>query len=145
MQDVSSPLRAAYFEALNGQISAQDGTGQTVPVPVLDNVATKQKGPYIHFRDQTNVPDQVCADGTANDATVLLEIVTEYQSDLGGRAQADVIAGQIYARIPSALVDPPGMNITHTGVQMDQSLSKEASQTHSFFRRLIRFRNTIYT
>jgi hypothetical protein len=146
MIDVQSPIREAYVTALDGHLTAKNGFGKTVNVPVLDNVAGGQKAPYVGIREQTVTQDRIATGCSLMDATILLEIVTEYQSDLGGREQADLIASQIYARIPSALPgEIAGLMLEGVRLQMDYSPPKEAGQTVSFFRRLLRFRNALYS
>lgn len=138
MRDSKLAIRTAYFTALNGNITLAG-----FDVPVWDRVPTRQSYPYVKLSTQTSVflgGKQTCV---RQDTTILLDIVTSYDGEQGGKQDADLIADQCLILLTDTLPILIGdLKLVMTQVDSDFDI-EESSASGYIIRRLIRFRNTI--
>lgn len=143
MRDSKRAMRTAYFNVLNGSLSID-----STDVPVADKIRSDIRPPYVKLSTQTAV------DGPSgkiqcrtHDTTILLDIVTNYDGNKGGKHHCDLIAEQIFPLIlPEDDDNLPDLGtdfrIVRTEVESDFDI-EEKNQTSTIVRRLIRLRNTI--
>ena len=91
--DPTSTYRAAYYAKLYNQISVIDGKY----IPVYDRVSNDAKAPFIILSSSTLTPI-LSTTGYGYSATIMLDIVTRFQSG-GGKKLADDISNEIFKLI----------------------------------------------
>lgn len=139
MRDVLYPVRKAYYEALAGNITHN---GQTVHIS--ENVPSGQAFPYVVITEQTMGEGRSMKNCTAYDVTILIQIITGFRGNAGGHKDADLIADRIYELLGAGLPAQYGVQIANARIVMDRNESREATPTHSIYRRLIRIRNQVF-
>lgn len=144
MRDSKLAVRTAYYNALKGNITLNGNN-----VPAMDRIKAKQQTPYIKLSTQTAVEGQRGKiDCKTQDTTILIDIVTAYDGDRGGKQDADIIADQCLEILaPEDDADLPSLGddfrIVQTIVESDFDQEEAITPTSIQIRRLIRFRNTI--
>jgi hypothetical protein len=135
MKDTILPIRMAYYEALNGQLTSK---GQNVPV--YNDVPLDAKYPYVVLSTQDSV-DTISTKACLNtEDYILIDIVTGFVQG-GGGYDADFIANQVLNIVPS--IQPSQLQSVKVSKVSDSTLS-EKTESHKIFRRLIRFRHFIH-
>jgi hypothetical protein len=144
MRDSKLALRTAYYTALKDAVTLGGYT-----VPVMDRIKSDTTIPYVKLSTQTAVPGpRGKRDCTVQDTTILLDIVTAYDGNRGGKQDADLIADQLLE-----LLDPDDdtllpdlgadFRLVSTVVESDIDLEEELPPSKILIRRLIRLRNQI--
>lgn len=142
MRDAKLAVRTAYYNALNGQVSLAGSN-----VPVWDRVPAQQMYPYIKLSTQTSasVPSGKGA-CQLQESTLLIDIVTSFDGQQGGKQDSDLIAAQVLNLLTEGplptLVSPFKLMLTDVDTDFDL---EETSPAGYIIRRLIRFRNVIST
>jgi len=143
MRDSKLAIRTAYFNALDGNITLNGRV-----VPPLDRVPADQKAPYIKLSTQTSTEGiGGKKDCKLQETTILLDIVTAYDSSRGGKQDTDLIADQVLQILaPEDTADLPSLGndfqLVNTQIESDFDI-EEKNQTVYVYRRLIRFRNQV--
>lgn len=139
MRDSKRALRTAYFTALNGNITL---SGRDVPV--WDRVPTRQGYPYIKLAEQTITEAGGKRGCLMQEATLLLDIVTSFDGEQGGKQESDLIADQVFVILTEGTPPSMGTDFKLVVVRVDSDFDlEETSPTGYIVRRLIRFRNSI--
>lgn len=139
MRDSKRALRTAYFNALNGNITL---SGRNVPV--WDRVPTREKYPYIKLAEQTTAQAGGKRGCLMQDTTILLDIVTSFDGEQGGKQESDIIADQCFVILTEGTPPSMGTDFKLVGVTVDSDFDLEESSAAGYIvRRLIRFRNSI--
>lgn len=143
MIDVKTPLRTAYYQLLNGNLSYSSND-----VPVSDDVTKLGVNPLLYvLLTQQNGVDKNNFQGFSSDEDIQLEIVYKSTGRVNKEA-LDNIAGQIFALVQPTpktcgLVQQAGCNITCVNKIQDRDLSMTLGKTSSIGRRIIIYRQKI--
>lgn len=140
MRDCFDILITKYYQALNGNI-----TYNSTSVPVYDRVPKSTSYPYIKFGTYTGVDDSNKSN-YMKEVTVIVQVVTGFDIDYGGKAPSDNIADQVIDIIrerPANLLDlSPNFNMINVTVD-DTTVFEELTETHLIIYRNIRFRHKV--
>lgn len=137
MKDAGFEVRAAYFTALNGNLTALNSSN----VPVYDDVPNNASYPYVKLSEQTQSQEDLSKDCTSLNTTTLIDIVTGFIQG-GGKKESDNLANQIL-QIVHPLISVSGYQSFATVLEASNTL-EEKTDTHKIYRRLLRFRNIIH-
>lgn len=137
MKDSGFEVRAAYFTALNGNLTALNSSN----VPVYDDVPNNAPYPYVKLSDQTQTQEEMARDCTSLDTTILIDIVTGFIQG-GGKKESDNLANQIL-QIVHPSISVSGFQSFDTVLEASNTL-EEKTDSHKIYRRLLRFRNVIH-
>jgi hypothetical protein len=138
MKDSGLAVRTAYYQALNGNVEV-DG----VNVPVYDGAPSGADYPYILLSTQDSTEGKGLKDDDCFnlDETILLDIVTGFPSNTGGKRQHDLIANEILQLIhPKITIDSKEVRTT----LVNGTTLEEISGDRKIFRKLLRFRHNIF-
>jgi len=142
MNDPGEALRKGYYTALNGNITVNSAN-----VPVYDRVPNNIGYPFIKLSTQTTTD---ISDKTAfmTNNTIVIDIVTGYDGNDGGKADSDDIANQVLGLIrtrSSGYIDltADGFNIVTTTLDSSNTI-EENKDTHYIYRRVLTFRHIIH-
>ena len=139
MKDPRKAIRSAYRTALSSL------TYNGSSVPVYDKVPQNASYPYVHIAEQTTL-DLSDKTSYGQDVTVLLDIVTGFTPNIGGKSPSDDIANEILQviHIRGTNIDLSGnnFNCVTTMLESDTSL-EELEENYHIYRRLLRFRHHI--
>lgn len=138
MRDVFLPLRQAYWQRLHKQIVLNG-----VQIPFYDVVPKTPTYPYIVVRQQNKTVESGKRGCEVYQAFIMLEIVTSYESQKGGRKDADTIAEQMFDLLDEDFPSPAGMYFDSTYEDSDFDQGREITQEGTTNRRFIQFRNTV--
>lgn len=139
MIDITGPLRKAYYDALNGNIS----------VPVCEQYLDTNQYPnatkYVIIQNQT-VNDASLKCGINQDSSLQLDIVTIFNANSGGSRQAELIANEILELIfpVKEIVLPAqiGIKIWRGWLEGSRNITQETS-TSRIFRKILILNHTI--
>ena len=141
MIDTVLPVREAYFLALQGL--EVDFNGEILAVPVYDGAPPEAVRPYILLSTQdTNgdvaIKDEFCYN---TEESILLDVVTAFPSGTGGKKLSDLISNEILQRVFPRLtiLEKPVYTVF-----VNSSTLEEEDGAHKIYRRLLRFRNSIF-
>lgn len=138
MRDTGLPLRTAYYSALNGNITINGRV-----VPVYDGAPSNAVYPYILLSTQDSSEGIGCRNATATEDTILIDIVTGFQGNSGGKKQGDQIADQVLQIVHPDLELSGDFQNLGTTLESSTTLT-ELSGSDKIFRKLLRFRHNIY-
>jgi hypothetical protein len=144
MRDSKKAIRTAYYNTLKDVIVLGGNT-----VPVMTRIKSDTMMPYVKLSTQTAVQGpRGKRNCDTQDTTFLLDIVTGYDGNRGGKEDADTIADQILELLtPDDDADLPDLGsdfrIVQTTVEADFDLEEELPLSKIIIRRLIRLRNQI--
>lgn len=97
MREVHYPFRASLFGLLSGQLSLNGRE-----VKVWDCVPSEEENPYACFLLQQTTLDVGASSRNckAYRTLIQIEIVTSYYGQQGGKRDCDVLADQVYQKLP---------------------------------------------
>lgn len=138
MKDTGLAVRTAYYQALEGNVEIEG-----ITVPVYDGVPSDAEFPYILLSTQDSIGGRELKDDDCfnTDESILLDIVTGFPGNTGGKKQSDLIANEILQIVhPKITIDSKEVRTTFiSGITLE-----EQNGAQKIFRRLLRFRNNIF-
>jgi hypothetical protein len=138
MKDTGLALRTAYYQALEGNVEI-DG----ITVPVYDGAPSEAEFPYILLSTQDStsgisIKDDDCFN---TDDTILLDIVTGFRGNTGGKKLSDLIANEVLQIVhPKITIDAKEIRTSFVA----STTLEEQTGEKKIFRRLLRFRHNIF-
>jgi hypothetical protein len=138
MKDTGLAVRTAYYQALEGNVAVNG-----ITVPVYDGAPSDAEFPYILLSTQDangglSLKDDECFN---TEETILLDIVTGFPSNTGGKKLSDLIANEILQIVhPKITIDAKEVHTTFVA----GTTLEEQDGAKKIFRRLLRFRHNIY-
>ena len=145
MKDPIYPLKQAYFKLIAGKL-----TFKGINVPMYDSVVPAGATmPYILFSQIQSVPINTSNTNYCWRITVMLDIVTGYQGDFGGKTDSLLITDKLLGIIaPGRPMDAkpfnlkPWFNVAVTSVTNINTMDN-LSETNRIIRNLVRFNHII--
>jgi hypothetical protein len=132
MKSTATPLQQAYFTLLNGVVDN-----------LYDAVPASPSYPYVQIDSRTAV-EYNDKSSLGEEVTQTIWVVDRFANSPGSRLAlnelADTVVGTIRTR-PNA-VEMFNWNVVTTTVDID-NFSRERTDTHTYYRREIRFRHHI--
>jgi hypothetical protein len=138
MKDTGLAVRTAYYQALEGNVELNG-----VTVPVYDGAPSDAEFPYILLSTQDSLEGLGCKASIATDDAILLDIVTGFPGNTGGKKQSDLIANEILQIVHPTITLSDGFQSVSNKLESSITL-EEQNGDRKIFRRLLRFRTTIY-
>jgi hypothetical protein len=130
MKSPLTPLQQKYFDLLDG-------------LTVYDTVPDSPSYPYVQIDTQTAVPyDDKSSLG--QEVTQTLWVVDRFSGSFGSRMALNTLSNTVIGRIrtrPNS-VEMFNWNVVTTTLDID-NFSRERTETHTYFRRELRFRHLI--
>jgi len=117
---------------------------QTIPtggVPIFDRVPDLQAYPYIHISD-LNCSDFTTADQDIWESEIILDVVTGFDGNHGGRKQADTIGNLILTGLLDTRPIDIGDHIIISSELINSQYLDEEQGDNLIIRKLIRIRLT---
>lgn len=145
-KDAKRALRTAYITRLKDNISIDIG-GVPTTIKVLNKMPNTNDFPYVVIGSQTSIPNNV-KDVFCREHTMFVKIITGFDGNDGGDAQADDIADEIYRLIRTTSdgymdLSADGFNIITIVAENDQNIEPKDSGDHQMFQRIIPFSHMI--
>jgi len=137
MIEVHLPIRTAWVTALAGLTVNGESIG------VYDSVPTNATKNYVVVRDQDSFQDIGGRGCEKETATILIDIVTRFPANTGGKKTSEQIAAEIYSRVSNVALQSP-LQLLSTKKIMDVSLPAENDNNQKIFRKEIRFEHSIF-